>query len=185
MDQETKIQVPLHKLLEMKDWHHYCQAGEISTQFCTFERQGKKFKAGPNENYSRSFSKLAAVTASNSAGAFGLHLKCIQVQASYPVVVFQGPIFRVEEDRGRAKLEAVDHLQLHHAVTVDGRVIPVQIDVVTESAFPKLMEDILAELRTFRDRISCMYPRLLNSALDQKSVASQNEARKMFGGHLK
>lgn len=182
MDQETKTQVPLHRLLEMKKWHHYCLAKEVATQFCTFERSGKKFKAGPNEIYSKSFSKLAAATAFNSGGAFGLHLECIQVQASYPVVVFQGPIYRVEEDNGKATLEAVAHLQLHHVATVDGCVIPVQIDVVTESAFPKLMEDILTELKTFRDRINGLYPRLLNSARDQKRVASQNEARKMFSG---
>lgn len=162
MDQETKIQIPLHSLLEMKAWHHYCLAKEVATQFCTFERSGKKFKAGPNENYSRSLSKLAAITASNSVGAFGPHLKCIQVQASYPVVVFQGPIFRLEEYKGKAKVEAVDHLQLHHAAAIDGHLIPVQIDVVTESAFPKLMEDILTELKTFRDKIKDLYPRLLN-----------------------
>jgi hypothetical protein len=83
MDQETKIQVPLHKLLEMKDWHHDCQLKDVATQFCTFERNGKKFKAGPNENYSKSFSKLAAVTASDSAGGYGLQLQCLQVHASY------------------------------------------------------------------------------------------------------
>lgn len=61
LDQETKIQVPLHKLLEMKNWHHYCLAKEVATQFCTFERSGKKFKAVPSERCSRAFSKLGAI----------------------------------------------------------------------------------------------------------------------------
>lgn len=184
MDQESKIQVPLHKLLEMKDWHHYCGAKEVATQFCTFERNGRKFKAGPNDNYSKSFSKLASVTASDSAGACGLHLQNIQVQMSYPVAVFQGPIYRVEDQSGKPKLEAVEHLQLHQSATVNGRVIQVQIDVVTEAAFARVMECILEELRAFRDGINRHYARLLNSALDQKSVASQNAARRMFSAIL-
>lgn len=177
LDQESRIQVPLHKLVGMKDWHHYCQATEVATQFCTFERSGKKFKAGPNENYSRSFSKLAIATASDSSDVGGVHLQCIQVQASYPIVVFQGPIYRVEEDNGKAKVAEVDHVQLHHSTTVEGRVIQVQIDVVTETAFARLMEEILEELKTFRDKINDLRPRLLNSALDQKRAASQKSAR--------
>jgi hypothetical protein len=103
------------------------------------------------------------------------------VQVSYPVLVFQGPIYRVGDVNGKAKVEAVDRLQLHHSATVNGRVIQAQIDVVTEAAFPKLIEEILEELKTFRDRINGLYARLLNSALDQKRVASQSAARKMFG----
>lgn len=181
MDPETKDEVPVHKLLEMKDWHHYCQANEVATQFCTFERNGKKFKAGPNDNYSKSFSKLAMITASDSADGYGLNLQNIQVQASYPVVVFQGPIYRVEDDNGRAKMEPVDHIQLHHSAVVNGRMIQVQIDVVTEAAFPQLMDEVLQELKTFRDKINGHYARLLNSALDQKQAAAQRAGMKEFG----
>lgn len=51
---------------------------------------------------------------------------------------------------------------------------------MTEAAFPKLIEEILEELKTFRDRINGLYPRLLSSALDRKRVASQNAAWKMW-----
>lgn len=78
MDPKTKVPVPLHKLLKMKDWHHYCQVQEVATQFCTFERNDKKLKAGPNENYSKSFSRLAVITASDSTGRCGLHLNNIK-----------------------------------------------------------------------------------------------------------
>jgi len=71
--------VPLHKLLEMKDWHHYCKVDEVVTQFCGFKwvnenkpKDKKEWKAEPIEHYSRSFSKLATVTALHSADAYGL-----------------------------------------------------------------------------------------------------------------
>lgn len=47
------------------------------------------------EHYSKSFSKLAMITASNSADGYGLRLQSIQIQVCYPVAVFQGPIYRV------------------------------------------------------------------------------------------
>ena len=99
------------------------------------------------------------------------------MQVSYRVAVFQGPIYRVLDERGKAKVEAAEHLQLHHSTWVNGRVIAAQIDVVTEAAFPKLMETILDELKTFRNRINGYYDRLQNSARDQKRVALENAMR--------
>jgi hypothetical protein len=187
MDQETKIQVPLHELLEMGGWHHYCQSGEVATQFCSFRwvnenrpKDKKEWKAEPMENYSRSFSNLAAVAASNSVDDCELQANNIQVQLVYPIAVFQGPIYRVHDDGGKATIEATEHVHLHHSAPLNGGVVSVQIDVVTERAFPGLVELILTELKTFRDRINQLYPRLLDSALDQKRVASQIAARKDF-----
>jgi hypothetical protein len=61
MDPNAKIQVPLHELLEMKDWHHYCQTQEVATQFCSFTRSNekRKWKAEPMKNYSDSCAALA------------------------------------------------------------------------------------------------------------------------------
>lgn len=176
LDPETKAHVPLHKLLEMKDWHHYCSATEFATQFCSFARakEGKKWNAGPHENYSKSFSNLTATAARDWEGMFGLQLANIQVQMSYPVAVFQGSIYRVSEEQGKAKVEAARHIQLRHSAIVNGELVTAQIDVVTEPEFPTLVGTILSELKTFRDRVSSHYDRLLNSALDQKSVASRN-----------
>jgi len=175
LDQETKIQIPLHKLLEMNDWHHYCATTEVAVQFCSFTRPNKKknWKAEPNENYSKSFSNLAVMAAQDWEGMFGLHLQNIQVQMTYPVVVFQGPIYRVLEEQGKAKVEAVRHIQLRHSANLNGDLVTVQIDVVTEPELPVLVRTIQAELKMCRDRINLLYDRLLRSALDQKRVASQ------------
>jgi hypothetical protein len=186
MDPESKIQVPLHKLLEMKDWHHYCQTQEVATQFCSFARAKNesknkpksKWKAEPMKNYADSFAALARVTAFDSLDVANPHDQNIQIQLSYPVVVFQGPMYRVQEQGGKAKLELAEHLQLHHSTSVNGRMILAQIDVVREAVFTKLMETILSELITFRDKVLVKYDRLLNSALDQKRVAAQNAMRR-------
>lgn len=82
--------------------------------------------------------------------------------------------------RGRSDREMKKVLVLADDDHLVGGVIQSQIDVVTEAAFPKLIEEILEELKTFRDRINGLYPRLLNSALDQERVASQNAAWKMW-----
>lgn len=130
------------------------------------------------KNYSDSFAALARVTAFDSLDVAGLHLQNIQVQFSYQVVVFQGPIYRVQEQGGKAKVEVAEHIQLHHSTSVNGRIVLLQIDVVTEAAFPKLIEAILRELNTCRGKILVHYDRLLNSALDQKRVAAQNVVRR-------
>jgi hypothetical protein len=109
-------------------------------------------------------------------------LQNIQFQLSYPVVVFKGPIYRVREEQGRAKIEEASHLQLHHFATNAGELLPVQIDLVTEAAFPALLETIVGELQTCRERIQGMYERLLKSALVQRHVAGQNAARRKLTG---
>ena len=38
-DPESNEHIPLRKLLAMKDWHHYCSASEVATQFCGFSKQ--------------------------------------------------------------------------------------------------------------------------------------------------
>jgi hypothetical protein len=186
MDPDTKIREPLCKLLGMNEWHHYCHVSEVATQFCGFTRpnEKKKWKADPMGQYSSSFSNVAVLAAVDAEGAFGLQLQNIQVQLAYPVVVFQGPIYRVRDERGKATVEEVTHVHLHHSATLNGRMIQAQIDVVSEKAFPSLVEIILTELKTFKERINALYPRLLNSALDQKSVAIQRSARQMFKDYM-
>jgi hypothetical protein len=184
LDQGTKVHVPLHKLLEMKDWHHYCAATEVATQFCSFTRaNGKRWKAEPNENYAKSFSNLAGLAARDWEGMFGLQLQSIQVQMTYPVVVFQGPIYRIREEQGKPKVEAARHIQLHHSANLNGALVTAQIDVVTEAELPELLATIQSELKTFRDRVCMHYDRLLKSALDQKRVASRNALATKIGDH--
>jgi hypothetical protein len=173
---ETSVRVPLHKSLGMKEWHHYCKAVEVATQFCAIERDkksDKKWTAEANERYTKSFSNLALAAVQDWEGMFGLHLECIQVQLTYPVAVFQGPICVVREKSGNAQVEYANHIQLHHVASLNGQLRGVQIDVVTEDEFPNLLATFESELEAFRDRVKSDYERLLKNALDQKYLASQ------------
>jgi hypothetical protein len=168
MDAETKIPVALHELLEMRHWHHYCESREIATQFCGFTRAKKEWKAEPMEHYSKSFSQLATVTGTRSLSWFDLKAQSIQVQLIYPVVVFQGQLFCVRNEGGKARVEPTEQIQLHHSALVNGTVVSVQIDIVSEAGFPALMARILGDLKDLKYRIKSLHPQLLKSAVEQK-----------------
>lgn len=135
-DPETQVQVPLHQLLSMRDWHHYCQASEIATQFCGFNRdQGAeeqqrkqqsdrkvplpredwRWKHETMEQYSKSFSNLCVATEWASRDIVDLSQQNIQLQFCYPIIVFQGPIYEARVRGGQVDLRRSGHLQLHHS----------------------------------------------------------------------
>lgn len=196
-DPETKHHVSLHKLLVMKDWHHYCLAPEVATQFCSFTRnsvaeelvkkQRQKEKKGSDvllredwrwkteamENYSKSFSSLCVAVATPGAGGFDIRKQNIELEFYYPIVVFQGPLYEARIKGGEVELRRADHLQFHHAASMGSAIVRVQIDVVSEQGFPGLVETIKDELRRIAEAIRGMEERLLKSAIDQKQVASQ------------
>lgn len=89
--------------------------------------------------------------------------------------LLKGRIARLMGERGSS---------CNQTTSVNGSVIPVQIDVLTEAAFPKLIEKILEELKTFRNRMNIIYDRLLNSARDQKRVALNNAIGTTFKDYL-
>ena len=170
-DPETKYHIPLHELLSMKDWHHYCQAPEVATQFCSFardqaaEEQQKKqqndrkmplpredwcWKAESMEHYSKSFSNLCIATEWAGGGIVDTRQQNIQLQFCYPIIVFQGPVYEARLTGGEVDLRRSDHLQLHHSASVEGQVVRTQIDVVSEPAFPAVIEIIVRELQTNR-----------------------------------
>ena len=201
-DPESHYHVSLHELLAMKDWHHYCQAPEIATQLCGFSRdqaaeEQKKqqqtnrklplprgdwcWKAESMEQYSKSFSNLCIATEWAGGGNVDLRQQNIQLQFSYPIIVFQRPFYEARMSGAEVDLRRSDRLQLHHSASVGGRVIRNQIDVVSETAFPALIEVIVAELRQIASSIRTIGPRLLASAIDQKRVALQRQVISSLG----
>jgi hypothetical protein len=192
-DPETKIHVPLHRLISMKDWHHYCEAQEIGTQFCSFLRDNsaeeKKRQAKQNgrpplprqdwcwkpesmEQYSKSFGSLCVATEGSGVGSFDPRQPNIQLGVYYPIIVFQGPIYAARAKDGDIDVRRTEHLQIHHSATVGGQVVRAQIDVVSEQGFPALIETIKRELERTAEGIKAIEARLLNSAIDQKEFVA-------------
>lgn len=189
-DPGTASHVALHKLLEMKDWHHYCGTHEVATQFCTFSRPEEqqeekkktlrnrwKWKASKPEDmkhYRQSFSDLCAVVEHEGLSAGSLDEERIEIEFYYPIVVFQGPIYAVRVSGANVDVTEADHLQFHHSTSAHRQILSAQIDVVSERAFPALIEEIVRETSRVAKVIKKgFYERLLASAVDQKRVATR------------
>jgi Protein of unknown function (DUF2934) len=204
-DPETSIHVPLHRLIEMKTWHHYCTARQpLATHFCGFVRdedaenkkrqgQDKKkpldrrdwcWKADDMKQYAQSFTRLALATVLDSCATGAVDIPNIQLDFTYPIVVFAGPVYAVQQSSDGVQVYRVDHLQMHHAVSIGDRTELVQFDIVEEAAFLRVVEIILAELKTIATRIDRMYDRLIKSAVDQKQIARQRRLTSSVTSHL-
>jgi hypothetical protein len=177
----------LRKLLKMKDWHHYCETKEVATQFCGFKnkkendknKKGNKWKAEPMANYTQSFSALCLAAISRSS-LFPTDEQNIELEFYYPIVVFQGPIYAVHVDGANLRTESVGHVQLHHGASVYAKPIKAQVDVVTESEFPTLLQTILKELKRIQEGLQEHYERLLATSIAQKRLVKHAEIRARF-----
>jgi hypothetical protein len=177
-------QVPLHRLLEMSDWHHYCTENEIATQFCGFNRAGKGWKAELVENYAKGFDNLCVVTAPGPP-AGNLQKLSIDVVFNYPITVFQGPIWIARPLGGSVELHPVERVLFRHSASVGDQIVTRVIDVVTESALPSLLDNVIRpESRLIDESIGRHFERLLASAIDQKRVEVQSRGRAMFAKYL-
>ena len=172
----------LRKLLKMKDWHHYCQAREVATQFCSFAKSGKEkeWKAEPMANYSQSFSALCLAAFTSRLSPLSTEAQNIELEFYYPIVVFQGPMYAVHVDGARTNTGSIGHVQLHHASPSYAGPIKGQIDIVTESEFPTLLQTILKELKTIQAGLQEHYDRLLASAIAQRQVVKHAEIQARF-----
>jgi hypothetical protein len=167
----------LRRLLKVRDWHHYCQTREVATQFCSFARSGKHWKAEAMANYSQSFSALCLAAFISRSSPFSTKDENIELEFYYPIVVFQGPIYAVHVDGSNFRTEPVGHVQLHHAASLYAGPVKGQIDIVTESEFPALLRTILSELKRIQAGLQEHYDRLLATAIAQKRLVERAELR--------
>jgi hypothetical protein len=144
-------------------------------------RENWRWKTESMENYSQSFAKLCIVSELAGVGPFPLDRQNIDLEFYYPVVVFQGPIYEVRVRGTELDLKESDYLQLRHSASVGGRVVPSQIDVVSERGLPALIDLILSELTKTVAGIKVHEERLMGSAIDQKRVATQRRGAGSIG----
>src|ERR1035441_3214826 len=124
LDVETRKQSPLQQILVAQEWHHYSQAREIATQFCTFDRQGKKgWKAEGNNRYWTSLTDLCVAALHQVESSDD---RDIYIEPHYPILVVKGPLYAVHQRGGSAQVEQTSHVQLHHSVRVAAEIIPLK-----------------------------------------------------------
>jgi hypothetical protein len=180
----TREAIPVDELLQLRHWHHYANAQEVATQFCTFSRPDEKkdkeqarehwrWKVEAMQNYSQSFSSLCV--AAQNANYYGIPLQHsgIYLEFYYPIVVFKGPIYSAYSKGAEVELASVDHLAFVHSTSISGAVVTAQLDVVTEDYFSCFLSNVVdRELPLYAEHIERMYDKLLNNAKEQRRVKS-------------
>jgi len=161
-NKEKEIWAPLQGYLQFSRFHHYCN-NRISTQFCTFTLKGKSGKrkdkeekhdewmAFHEEKHFDSFRKLSNVIEYHKDKFYREFINpiysIISVQILYPILVVQGELIDVRPGKTSLKTLQAKHIQFSQTVISKGKEINYQIDVVTESYFPKFLKLIEGEIK--------------------------------------
>jgi hypothetical protein len=132
--------------LGLDKFHHYCK-GRIATQFCSFrtkrDQQQREWMALHEEHHFDCFRKLCA-----AADYFlDTHFKSwrfdgpeyVNIEFYYPVLVLQGELLEARPSRSAVQLVRKPHLQFRRSEFVRGEMRNYQIDVITESYFPRFL----------------------------------------------
>ena len=132
--------------LEMENYHHYCR-GQVATQFCSFARkkETKQWMALHEDLHFDAFRTLCTAleyTRTKFYSSWEFRDKTseyVNVEFYYPVVVLQNETARLEvRPRGKSiRIESRRHLQFRRSSIYRGEACDYQIDVLTESFFPK------------------------------------------------
>jgi hypothetical protein len=144
------------------DWHHYCQPTEIATQFCTFKSQNGTWAADSSEKYRNSLNKLCLAVAGRAPRAASAQAGMFCVRLHYPILVLQGGLVAVSAVAEGTQVKPIGHVQLHRSARIGGKTLRLQIDIVTESHFPHLLEAIAAEFATLVENTNELRKELLS-----------------------
>jgi hypothetical protein len=138
----------------MNEYHHYCQ-GRIATQYCSFMQKksdsgNKEWMAFHEEAHFNSFQVLSLAVEYYKdylyRGWNKDNTRTFNMEFYYPIVVLQGELLEVQQEKGNVNIQSVDHIQYRRTSIVNARESNYQIDVITERYFPKLLNMIRAEL---------------------------------------
>lgn len=144
--------VPLPRTLDMMSYHHYC-TGPIATQYCSFVRKKDKseWMAIHDEEQFGCISALCNAMSHCAEQHYRNYEpgpERVNIEFYYPILALQGELVEVRQEKGAVLLNATDHLRFQRSVSAHGHDRSYGIDVVTEPAFPKLLDLIEKELRT-------------------------------------
>lgn len=140
-DEENKEWVYLSDFLHAEKYHHYC-SGRISTQYCSFtsKRRAKstEWMASHDENHFNSFEKLCACLDHDRENQFGWdpgEKVKVNIEVYYPLVVVQGGLLEVWQERDELIIEDKMHVHYVHSRIVEKEEIKCHIDIIKEEFF--------------------------------------------------
>lgn len=146
--------------LRLDKFHHYCK-GRVATQFCSFRRkkdqQQSEWMALHEDTQFDCFRKLCAVT----DYFLDQHFKnwrfggpeFVNIELYYPVLIVAGELLEARPTRSSVKLSLNPHLQFRRSQFSRGEVRDYQIDVITESFFPRYLQLIEQEAKAVARRL--------------------------------
>lgn len=142
--------VPLSRKLDMMHYHHYC-TGPIATQYCSFVRKkdkGEWMAIHDDEQFGCISALCNAMShcAEQHYRNYEPGPERVNLEFYYPILALQGELVDVRQEKGTVLLNSADHLRFQRSVSAHGHDHSYGIDVVTESAFPKLLNLIEKEV---------------------------------------
>jgi hypothetical protein len=150
----------LPEYLGLDKFHHYCR-GRVATQFCSFRRkkdqQHSEWIALHEDAQFDCFRKLCAATdyfqdSHFRSWRFGSH-ESVNIEFYYPVLVVEGELLEVRPGRSSLHLAHSQHLQFRRSQFAHGETEDYQIDVVTESFFPRYLQLVEKETQAIARRL--------------------------------
>jgi len=148
---------PIHDALNLTKFHHYC-APRIATQFCSFTRkQSQQWMALHEGPHFDSFQKLCDAVDYRQdehfkSWRFGPQ-EPVNLEFYYPVLVVQGDLLEARPRGVSVTLKPARHVQFRKTVIRGSEPRTYQIDVVTESHFPRFLSLLDKELDTIARRL--------------------------------
>lgn len=170
---EARTWQPLPDYLSLDKFHHYCK-GRVATQFCSFrqkkDQRNREWMALHEDAQFDCFRKLCAATDyfqdhHFKSWRFG-GPEFVNIEFYYPVLVVAGELFEARPGRSSVRLARKSHLQFRRSEIVRGGAENYQIDVVTESFFPRYLRLVEGEVEAIARRFRRRH-KAVRAALDR------------------
>lgn len=175
----TKAWQSIPDFLEMETYHHYCR-GRVATQFCSFARkkETKQWMALHEDPHFDAFRTLCtaleyARTKFYSSWEFRAKSReYMNVEFYYPAVVLQNQLLDVRPTGNSIRIKSSKHLQFRRSFIYRGEAHDYQIDVLTESFFPKYLSLVEKELDITAQRVQDAFTEI-QRAVEKISTAAK------------
>lgn len=148
----------VRSLLAFWEFHHYCQ-GSISTQYASFiQKKDGTWMAWHEEQHNDDFKALADMVRykfDKLGESERQQSDPVPVLVNmYPVLLIQGELVEVgHNETGELTVKHVDRGSYVRTMIHDGKEEEIQIDIVTEKAFPQFLDLIDMERKEILNRI--------------------------------